>query len=224
MDSPANALRRSMVIACSVALTAGAYFVSSGLHRLWWPVWLAPLPVLLLAPRLRAWQAFAAALVARALAAAFNFWHYLHQVVQFPLWLLLVTILVPAALFALAVVFYRGLLEKGNPWLAMIAFPVIMVAAEYAFSLSQGTFLNTGYTQLENLPVLQLAAIAGLWGNQFQRQLASRRLGCTGLRARKAPRSLGRCSRCFLCLCTFIWCDAPVRYSSSLRLSSRGLR
>ena len=46
MDLNANSLRRAIVILCAVGLTAGAYFVSSGLHRLWWPVWLAPLPVL----------------------------------------------------------------------------------------------------------------------------------------------------------------------------------
>jgi apolipoprotein N-acyltransferase len=167
MDLHNNSRRRVIVILCAVVLTAGAYFVSSGLQRLWWPVWLAPLPVLLLAPRLRAWQALAIALVARALAGALSFWGYLRHVVQFPIWLALVTILVPAASFALAVALYRGLLRKGNPWLAMLAFPVTMVAAEYLFSLSQGTFLNTGYTQLENLPILQLAAIAGLWGISF---------------------------------------------------------
>src|ERR1700722_18399422 len=147
MDLHANSLRRAIVIACAVVLTAGSYFLSSGLQRLWWAVWLAPLPILLLASRLRASQAFAVALVARSLAAALNFWDYLRHTVQFPLWLALITILVPAASFALAVVFYRGLLRKGNPWLAMLAFPLTVVAAEYLFSLSQGTFLNTGYTQ-----------------------------------------------------------------------------
>jgi apolipoprotein N-acyltransferase len=167
MNLQANSFARVIVIVCAIALTAGAYFVSSGLHRLWWPVWLAPLPVLLLAPRLRAWQAFAVALVARSFAATFNFWHYVRDIVQFPIWLVVVTILVPAASFALAVVFYRGLLRKGNLWLALLAFPVTVVAAEYLFSLSQGTFLNTGYTQLENLFVLQLAAVTGLWGISF---------------------------------------------------------
>ena len=167
MDLPADSLRRAIVITGSALLTAGAYFASSGLHRVWWPVWFAPLPVLLVAPRLRAWQAFAVALTARALAAAFNFWHYLRDIVQFPVWLVLVTILVPAASFALAVVFYRQLLRRGNSWLAAIAFPAAIVAAEYLFSLSQGTFLNTGYTQLGNLPVLQVAAITGLWGISF---------------------------------------------------------
>lgn len=162
-----HSFRQAIVGLSAIVLTAGAYFVSSGLHRLWWPVWLAPLPILLLAPKLRAWQAFTAALVARALATALNFWHYVRHVVQFPFWLALATILVPAALFALAVVFYRALFKKGSPWLAALAFPVTMVAAEYLFSLSQGTFLSSGYTQLENLPVLQLAAITGLWGISF---------------------------------------------------------
>ncbi len=166
MELRANVLRRAIVIVCAVALTASAYFVSTGLHRVWWLVWLAPLPVLLPAPRLRAWQAFAVAFAARALAAL-NFWHYLRQVAQFPLWLVWASVLVPAAGFALAVVFYRGLVRKGNPWLAMLAFPVTIVAAEYLVSLSQGTFLSTGYTQLENLPILQLAAISGLWGISF---------------------------------------------------------
>jgi apolipoprotein N-acyltransferase len=156
-----------MLILCAAALTTGAYFVSSGLHRMWWPVWLAPLPVLLLAPRLRAWEAFTVALIARALAGALDFWQYLRHVVQFQVWIVLLMILVPAASFALAIALYRGLLRRGSPWLAILAFPVTIVAAEYLFSLSQGSLENTGYTQLENLPILQLAAIAGLWGISF---------------------------------------------------------
>ncbi len=167
MDSSANPLRRATLILAALAVTAGAYFVSSGLHRLWWPVWLAPLPILWLAPRLRAWQAFAVAFAARSLAAALDFWHYVRAVVQFPVWLTLVTILVPAVCFALAIVLYRAWLRKGSPWLAALAFPVTMVAGEYLFSLSQGTYLNTGYTQLGDLPILQLAALTGLWGISF---------------------------------------------------------
>lgn len=166
MDLPANSLSRAMVIACAVLLTAGAYFMSSGLHRVWWLVWLAPLPVLFVAPKLRAWQAFAVALAAHALAGL-DFWNYIRYVVQFPLWLTLLTILIPSGGFALAVVLYRVWLRKGNPWLAALAFPAAIVAAEYLFSLSQGTFVNTGYTQLKNLPVLQLAAVTGLWGISF---------------------------------------------------------
>jgi len=167
MDLHADTLRRPMQTLGAILLTAGAFYLSSGLHRVWWPVWLAPLPILFLAPQLRAGQAFAAALTARAIAAAFDFWHYVFNVVQFPLWLTIVVILVPAALFALAVVFYSGLLRKEKPWLAILAFPITVVAGEYVCSLSQGTFFSTGYTQLANLTVLQLAALSGLWGISF---------------------------------------------------------
>jgi apolipoprotein N-acyltransferase len=166
MDFPDNRAGRAALVLSAVLLTAGAYFLSSGLHRVWWLAWLAPLPILCLAPKLRTWDALAIAFVARALAGL-NFWNYLRYVVQFPLWLELAAILIPAACFAFAVVLYRGLLRKGNPWLAALAFSVVIVAAEYLFSLSQGTFLNTGYTQLENLPILQLASVTGLWGISF---------------------------------------------------------
>ena len=166
MGWQADSMRRAAAIAAATVLTAAGYFVSSGLHRVWWPVWFAPLPVLLLAPRLRASHLFVVALLARALGAL-TFWNYLRHVVELPLWLVLLTILVPSAWFAFAVVFYRGLLRSGQPWLAILAFPVTGVAAEYLFSLSQGTFVSTGYTQLADLPVLQLAAITGLWGISF---------------------------------------------------------
>jgi apolipoprotein N-acyltransferase len=166
MVSPANPTRRAIFGAVAVVLTAAAFYVSFGLHPVWWLVWLAPLPVLWVAPRLRAGQAFTLALAARALGAL-NLWSYMRRAIQIPLPLVLAATLVPAACFALAVLLYRGLLRKGKPWLAAVAFPVTIVAAEYLLSLSQGTFGNTGYTQLKNLPILQLAALTGLWGISF---------------------------------------------------------
>jgi len=201
MDLPASSLRRAMLILSAVLLTAGAYFVSSGLHRVWWLVWLAPLPVLWIAPKLRAWQAFAAAMAAHAIAGL-NLWHYMRSIVQFPFWLTLLTLLVPSAWFGFAVVLHRFWVRKGNPWLAVIAFPAVIVAAEYLFSLWQGTFFNTGYTQLQNLPVLQLAAVTGLWGisfavNLFPAGLAALAASPAKLRFRLAT-ALGACFACIL--------------------------
>jgi apolipoprotein N-acyltransferase len=108
MVSSVSWLRRLIVILSAIVLTAGAYLLSSGLHRLWWPVWIAPLPILLLAPKLPAWQAFIASVVARALGAV-NLWHYIHHVVGLSLWFSLATILVPAVFFALGVIMYLPL-------------------------------------------------------------------------------------------------------------------
>ena len=166
MDWQANFARRMTLMLCAIVLTAIAYFVSSGLDRVWWLVWLAPLPVLLVAPQLGTPGAFTAALFARGLGML-SFWHYLHDIVQFPLWLSLVSIVAPAVIVGLAVALHRELIRKDRPWHAAIAFPAVMVAGEYFFSLWQGTFLSTAYTQLGNLPILQLAAITGLWGVSF---------------------------------------------------------
>ena len=166
MDLPASLPRRAILLSAAFALTAAAYFVSFGLHPVWWLAWFAPLPVLLLAPRLSAWQALAIAFAARGIAGI-NLWNYLRNIVQIPIWIALASLLLPAAYFALAVMLYRRLLRKGNPWLAALAFPVTVTAAEYLLSLSQGTFGNTGYTQLKNLPILQIAALSGLWGISF---------------------------------------------------------
>ena len=170
MELPVNSLRRALVVALAILLSASACFLSCGLHGVWWLVWLAPLPILFIASKLGAWQAFAAALAARALGGLV-WWSYLRNVVQFPLWLTLSFVLIPATWFALSVALYRGVLRKGNPWLAALAFPCAVVAAEYLFSLSQGTYMSTGYTQLANLPILQLAAIAGIWAVSFATNL-----------------------------------------------------
>jgi len=133
---------------------------------MWWPVWIAPLPVLLLAPKLRGWQAFIIATVARGIGAL-NMWNYIHHVVQLSLVFTAATILVPSIMFALATIVYRNILRKGHFAFAALSFPAVMVTAEYLISLSQGTFLSTGYTQLGNLPILQIAALTGIWGITF---------------------------------------------------------
>ena len=108
MDLPASSLRGLIAILGAIALTAGAYLLSSGLHRLWWP--------------------------ARAVGGL-NLWNYIHHVAQLSIWFSLATILVPAVLFAVVgVIMYRSILRKSHFLLAAFAFPVVMVAAEYLIS------------------------------------------------------------------------------------------
>jgi apolipoprotein N-acyltransferase len=123
-------------------------------------------PFLLVASKLRPWQAFALALVSRSIGGL-NLWNYSRHDIRIPLGIALAFVLIPAVFFSLAVLMFHWLSREESPWLAMLSFPVTLVAAEYLFSLSQGTFGNTGYTQLTNLPILQLAALSGLWGISF---------------------------------------------------------
>ncbi len=165
MVLPHNPRFRVVIVIIAIALTSAMFYRGAGLEPVWWLVWLAPIPVLLVAPAIRAWQALAAAWIARSLAMLV-FWHY-WQGIMFSLWHAVSMVAIGGAMFALAVSAYRNLLLKKHLWFAAFAFPIVTVAGEYMLSLSQGTFGNTGYTQLNNLPILQLAAIGGLWGIGF---------------------------------------------------------
>ena len=81
------------------------------------------------------------------------------------------SVIVPAVVFCIGVVLFRMLLRRGQFWLAVLAFPSVTVAYEYLISLGFGTFGATGYTQLENLPVLQLGCRDGALGHRLRRDV-----------------------------------------------------
>jgi apolipoprotein N-acyltransferase len=151
-----------LLILAAILLSAAGYYWTYGLFPIWELAWLAPLPILWIAPRLKLRVAAPAAFLAMAIAR-FDMWSY-YRLLHLPLWLMIAAVLMPAAVFAFAVCLFRSFLRRGRPLLAVLAFPAAIVSYEYLFSLWQGTFGNTAYTQLRNLPVLQLAALTGIWG------------------------------------------------------------
>ena len=156
-DQPHPAL-----ILSAILLSAAGYYWTYGLFPIWELAWLAPVPILWLAPRLSARIAAVAAFFAMAVAR-FDMWSY-YRLLHLPLLLMIAAVVMPAVVFALAIGLFRSFLRRGKPLLAVLAFPAALVSYEFLFSLWQGTFGNTAYTQLPNLPVLQLAALTGIWG------------------------------------------------------------
>ena len=165
MDSK-HKVRLTILALAATLLSGAAFYFGAGLHPHWWLTWVAALPVLLLAPSLPWGWSLLVAFAANALGAL-SFWNYLRQILHFPLSAIAVDLFVPSAVMALAVLLFRGFFRRGRVWLAVLAFPSLMVAYEYLTELVLGTFGNTAYTQLNNLPALQLAAIAGMWGIGF---------------------------------------------------------
>lgn len=152
----------------AVALSALAWWHGSGLHPLWWATWLAPLPILLLAPRIQARWAALAALAAFAAGSA-NQWTYLHGQLDLPLAPIALAIIGPGITFALCTVVFRHLLARRGGIAAALAVPVLWVAIECGNTLisPHGTFGSISYSQMDVLPIVQLAAISGLWGVSF---------------------------------------------------------
>jgi apolipoprotein N-acyltransferase len=150
----------------AVAASAAAWYYATGLHPAWYLLWLAPLPVLLLAPRLRAWPAFAAGFLAAAIGGL-NLWSYLRQVTPLPVTLL--AILGPALTFGWFVVVHRGLVQRGRWLRAAFSLPILWTAYEFfaEFSSPHSTFGNLAYTQMNCLPVLQIVSITGIWAVSF---------------------------------------------------------
>ena len=150
------------------ALSALAWWFGSGLQPHWWLTWLAPLPLLWLAPRIRARWAALVAFMAFGLGGL-NQWSYLHERIHLPMPVTAYVIAMAALTLVPALLLFRRLLRRGHPLAAALGVPVVWVAIEYISSLlsPHGTFGSIAYTQMDALPVIQLAAITGLWGVSF---------------------------------------------------------
>jgi apolipoprotein N-acyltransferase len=154
-------------IACAaLILSAAAWFFGTGLRPHWYLTWLAPLPVLLAAPRLPRWTAYTIAFAGFAFGAC-NSWSY-DRIVA-PLWLVLVMVLLPALVFAWIVSVHRRFILRGQLLRAAFAVPVLWCAFEYLleFRSPHSTWGNFGYTQMDFLPILQIASITGIWAISF---------------------------------------------------------
>ncbi|MEO6801196.1 MAG: nitrilase-related carbon-nitrogen hydrolase [Rhodanobacter sp.] len=160
--------KRLVLGVAAVMLSALGWWFGSGLHPAWWLTWLAPLPVLLLAPRIRARWAALAAFAAYAIGGL-NQWEYLHGYIRLPTSIIVPAIAGPGIALALCVLLFRHLLARGRPGAAVLAVPSLWVTIEYVNTqLSpHGTFGSVSYTQMDALPILQVAALTGLWGISF---------------------------------------------------------
>jgi len=148
--------------------SAALLFLGTGLRPMWWAMWLAPLPILLIAPRIRAWPAFGISVLVWFLGGL-NMWHYVRGIIEIPVVLVLLILIVPSCFFGLAVLLFRRFILRGAIWKASFAFPLLWVTYEYlnAVTSPHSTFGNLGYTQMNCLPVLQVVSLVGIWGISF---------------------------------------------------------
>jgi apolipoprotein N-acyltransferase len=157
-----------LFLIAGVFSAALAYF-GTGLHPIWWPLWLAPIPVVAVASRLRTRRvAFLFGFVVW-FVGGLNLWSYLTTGMELPVPLRIVLLAIPALAFALGVLMVRGFLRRGSVVLAALALPVFWVAYEFLTEITSphSTFGNLAYTQMNCLPIIQIASITGIWGISF---------------------------------------------------------
>jgi apolipoprotein N-acyltransferase len=160
--------RNLFLIAATGLGSAALAYLGTGLHPIWWALWLAPIPVLAISPRLHGSAAFLLG-AAAWLIGEMNQWNYVRHAIQLPRQITILYFVVPAVVFGFAVLFVRGFVRRGALFLASVALPVYWVTYEYltAMASPHGTWGNLAYTQMSFLPVIQIAAITGLWGISF---------------------------------------------------------
>jgi len=179
MASSPNRLR--IVLVCIVALLASSamLFSGTGIQPIWWMAWLAVLPVLLVAPRVSGLAAFGIAALSW-FAGTLNLWRYLRHILVLPMnphagplvmpvGIAIGVLVVPSILFGLAVLLTRAFMRRGALWGAALALPSVWITFEYLTSITSphSTFGSIAYTQMDNLPMLQLASVFGIWGIIF---------------------------------------------------------
>ncbi|MVU78828.1 nitrilase [Nocardia sp. ET3-3] len=161
---PANALPA----AAATAVSALLWKFGTGMHP--WPVLaaLAPLPVLLIATRVSARTAFAAAFVSWFVGAIPYLRYFLATVEQPPL-SSIILLTGTAAVYAGLILLTRALIRSGRPGAAILTLPSGWVVMEYLISVGGpfGAWWSLAYTQSEVLPMIQVAALTGWLGLSF---------------------------------------------------------
>lgn len=219
MDSKLNPY---VLAAPCLAVSAALFFLGTGLTPLWLCTWLAAIPVLWLAPRVSAWHAFLVGAAAYALGGL-NEWSYSRQIL--PTWLVASLLLLGACLFGLGVLLFRGRLLRGKIWQSALIFPAFWVLADYLISVISihGTFGNIGYSQLNFLPLIQIASVTGIWGISFCMFLFSATVAAllsAGPMSRKIPVAIGT-GLIFVSVFAFgIWrLAATPRHSATVKVA-----
>jgi apolipoprotein N-acyltransferase len=97
-----------------------------------------------------------------------DFWHYFH-LMGAPAVAWWMSCGMSAAAFAASVLLMRGLARRGSIWGAWLALPAAWVSFEFGRNLlwPHGSAACIAYSQLNFLPFLQTASLAGPWGMGF---------------------------------------------------------
>src|SRR6516164_308714 len=206
--------KRQAAIAVAAVIASGlALFFATGLHPFWGLTWIAPIPLLVAAAYLTRGWTFASAFVAW-LMGGLNMWNYFHVALEIPLIPVIVFLSGPALVFACIVLVYRRFLRV-SAWQAALIFPTLWVSYEFVSErLSpHSTFGNLSYSQMNLLPILQIASVTGIWGISF----------CLFLFAATLSVSLSgdhvRGARGWLAAGTFVWLALVIGFGG-LRLLS----
>ena len=158
---------RLRLLQLAAALVAGLpLYGVLGPQPLAWLAWCAPLPLLLLALRSNRLDAAWMTLVAALLGLLSNIAYFS---LLMPVPAVALVLAVKAMLWLLVVLVTRALVLRYRTGWTVLVYPVLWVALDtlMAALLPDGNWGSLAYSQADNLPMLQVAALAGVPGLLF---------------------------------------------------------
>lgn len=161
-------VKQTVIAVVAALLSAVLWHFGTGLHPVPGLAFLAPLPVLLVAPSNSASFAFLAGALSW-LGGEAQMWGYFRTTLEQPMPFTVALLGGSALVFGAVVLVFRALMLRDRPGLAVLAFPAGWVTLEYVLSLvgTTGAWWSIAYTQSDVLPFVQTASITGVWGLTF---------------------------------------------------------
>lgn len=158
---------KSIIYLFSILLASICWYFSFDLSGKYGHLlWIAPLPILILAFRVPWQQAFLAAFIAYGLGRMSWFFYLVEVATLVPA--ILIT-LIQSLIFALILVLTRRIVLQTQAWYSFFAFPALVTLSEFGvmrFS-ADGTVSSLAYSLSNFLPLVQLASFAGILGITF---------------------------------------------------------
>jgi apolipoprotein N-acyltransferase len=169
-DKPAHPARAGRVVVAVIAAlgSAALFYFGTGFAPMAVLTWLAPLPVLFMAPRVSATAAAVMALFGYFLGTINEWGFYAHSHDE-PLTIGLTVSAGCAVVFALLTLIFRGLVLRGRPVLAVLSAPALWAGALFLVARYNPTgVMGTPATTQTGLPMLiQTASVTGFLGIEF---------------------------------------------------------
>ncbi|SEW29005.1 apolipoprotein N-acyltransferase [Chitinophaga sp. YR573] len=167
MKTAATIFTSKYSIALSVLLSGLCYYFGNGLNGdFWYLVWLAPIPIICLAIANSGKVAFLASFITYLIGRLSWFWYLVKVATMLPA---IIFTLAPALIFAGIILLTRSTALKLNSWYSLFAFPLFFSAFEYLLIkfAPDGTAASIAYSQMNCLPLIQIASVAGILGITF---------------------------------------------------------
>jgi apolipoprotein N-acyltransferase len=163
VESPLN--RKAWRVGAAILSGALLYF-AVGLTPLWLVAWIAPVPLLLASFHASRAETLLLCAIALGTALASNFAYYMMLAGLLGAGII---ILLQVLQWAFIISYTRTLVRRSNHWTTVFAYPLIWAAVDTVISTlsPHGTFGSLAYTQMDFLPVVQIASVAGAPGVVF---------------------------------------------------------